>query len=102
MFQPLDGPAKQGQANVTDAAVFRVKVGTNEFTDREVVTVLPLDGQIWVYFADEGETPSVSDVADRGFPQFKMSLRSYEAGPGQAIFIVADDGTVDVRFAERG
>lgn len=101
MFLPLDGPSLQSQENVSDSTIFRVKVDTNELYSRAVVTILPLDGKIWVYFGDGSTVPTAQNVKDNGFPQFKMSLRSYEASESQEIYIVADDGTVDVRFAER-
>lgn len=102
MYIRLDGPSKQGQQNVTSAAVFRVKLGTTEFSDREVVTIYPIDGKIWVFFADEGVVPTASDVKSKGFPQPKNSMRTYEATYTQLIYIIADTGTVDVRYAERG
>jgi hypothetical protein len=102
MFQPLDGPSLQDAANVTSTTVFRVKVGASEMPERSIVTILPINGLIWVFFGDGFNTPSAADVKNKGFPHPKNSLRSYEAGTSQPIFIVADTGTVNVRFAERG
>lgn len=102
MFQPLDGPSLQDVVNVSSVTVFRVKVGVSEFDGREVVTIQPIDGKIWVMFGDDSTTPSAADVKNKGFEHPKKSLRSYEAGSKQPIFIVADTGTVNVRFAERG
>lgn len=102
MLQALDGPSLQDQANVTDSAVFRVKSGAEEFEARHVVTILPIDGNIWVYFGDNTTVPTAVNVKAKGFPHYKSSLRTYEAGASQEIYIVADSGTVDVRFAERG
>lgn len=101
-FLPLDGPTLQDQQNVTDSTVFRVRVGSEEFTDRDVVTILPVDGKIWVFFGNGIDVPSAADVKSKGFPQPKNSMRTYEAANTQEIYIVADDGTVDVRYAERG
>ncbi len=103
MFQPLDGPATQGQENVTDSVVFEVKKDASALSEREVVTIYPIDGQIWVYFGDDqASAPSAATVKSDGFPQYKDSMRSYEAGPDQPLYIVAETGTVDVRYAERG
>ena len=102
MFLPLDGPALQDQESVTSLAVFRVRSGVAELDDRDVVTIMPLDGKIWVYFGDGTTTPNAATVKSKGFPQFKNTLRTYEASARQEIYIVADTGTVDVRFAERG
>lgn len=102
MFLPLDGPSLQDQESVTDSTVFRVKSGSSELAGRDVVSIQPLDGKIWVFFGDGSTVPSASDVKNKGFPQPKNSFRTYEATETQEIYIVADTGTVDVRFAERG
>jgi hypothetical protein len=102
MFKPLDGPSFQASVSVTDSTVFRVRVGSTEFKGRQVITILPTDGKIWVYFGDEVNTPTAATVKSDGFPHFKNSLRTYEATDTQQVFIVADTGTVDVRFVERG
>lgn len=101
MFRALDGPSLQSQENVSDSTIFRVKAGASELDSRSVVTILPLDGKIWVFFGDGSTIPTAQNVKDNGFPQFKMSLRSYEASDSQEMYIVSDSGTVDVRFAER-
>jgi hypothetical protein len=101
-FLPLDGPSLQDQQNVADNSVFRVRVGSSELEERDVVSIMPLDGDIWVFFGDGATVPSASDVKNKGFPQFEGSMRTYEAASTQEIYIVADSGTVDVRFAERG
>lgn len=102
MYLPLDGPSLQDRVSVTDSTVFRVKVGSSEFEDRDVVCIQPLDGLIWLYFGDGTNTPNATTVKDKGFPIPKNSFRSFEAGNTQQIFIVADSGTVSVTFAERG
>jgi hypothetical protein len=101
MFQPLDGPSKQGSISVNASTPQRVKVDTNELADRKVVTIQPLDGKLWVYFGEEGVTPTASDLQTKGFYHAKRSKESYEAGQRQQIWILAQAGTVDVRFAER-
>lgn len=101
-FSPLDGPSLQDQANVTDSVVFRVKSGSSEMEGRSVVTILPMDGMVWVFFGDGVNVPSAANVKAKGFPHYKSSLRTYEASESQEMYIVADTGTVDVRYAERG
>lgn len=102
MYLRLDGPSLQGSASVNSASVFRVRVGAAEMPERDVVSIQPLDGKIWVYFGDGVNVPSASDVKSKGFPQPKGGMRTYEATNTQEIYIVSDAGTVDVRFAERG
>jgi hypothetical protein len=102
MFFRLDGPTLQASQAVTDSTVFRVRVGASEFSERDVVTICPLDGDIWVFFGDNANTPTAAQVKASGFPQPEGSTRTYEAAASQEIYIVADDGTVDVRYAERG
>ena len=102
MYSPLDGPSSQGASLVTSSVVFRVKLGATEQEDRQVVSIMPLTGNIWVMFGDGITTPNAVTVKDRGFPQLKGALRTYEASNRQFIFIVADSVTTDVRFAERG
>jgi hypothetical protein len=103
MFQPLDGPAAQGQQNVSDSVVFEVRKNATALSERDVVTIYPIDGQIWVYFGDDtASAPNAATVKAEGFPQYRDQEKTYEAGPAQPIYIVADTGTVDVRYAERG
>jgi hypothetical protein len=102
MYFRLDGPTLQEQQNVTDSTVFRVRVGAAEFSERDVVTIHPMNGLIWVFFGDGVNTPTAANVKSKGFPHPKGATRTYEAAPSQEIYIVADTGTVDVRYAERG
>lgn len=100
-FLPLDGPAIQGQANVTTTTVFRVRAGASELEERNVVTIQGINGVLWVYFGDGTNTPTANDVRTKGFRQPKNAIGTYEAGARQPIFVLADIVTVDVRFAER-
>jgi hypothetical protein len=100
MYQPLDGPSIHGAISVGAAAVVEAKVGVSAFEDRKVITIQP-SNKIFVYFANEGETPSVSDIQNRGFEQFKDSVQTYEAGSSQKVFLLSASGTVTVRIAER-
>lgn len=99
MFQPLDGPAKQFTMSVNTTTPQEVKV-TTALEDRQVVTIQPTDGKIWVYFGD-GSTPLAATIVANGFPQVKNSFRSYEAGPRQPLWILSQSGTVTVKIAER-
>jgi hypothetical protein len=100
MLLPLDGPSKSFVIAVTDAAVSEVKAGASVFEERKVIT-LQGDGKFYVYFADEGETPTTTDVSTKGFIQYKNAKESYEAAGSQAVYILADTGTVNVRGTER-
>jgi len=100
MSSALDGPSKQGNLSVSTSVLIQAKVGSSPFTDRKVITLQP-SGKIYVYFADEGENPSISDVSTKGFVHFKDAKESYEAGELQVIFLLAVSGTVDVKIAER-
>ena len=100
MFYPVDGPAKQGVLSVGTGAVVEAKVGASAFSDRKVVTLQP-SGKLYVYFADDNETPTTTDVSTKGFYHAKNAMQSYEAGPGQKICLLSDTGTISVRIAER-
>jgi hypothetical protein len=99
-YQLLDGPSTQDRISVTTSAVAELKVGSSALSERQVITIQPLDGSIWVYFGD-GSTPSAATVIAKGFEHFKMAKESYEAGEKQQIWIVAKTGTVSVSFSER-
>ena len=101
MLSPLDGPSKQFAISVDSTTVKEIKAGASALTERKVITLQPLGGDIWIYFADEGETPSASDVATKGFQHFKKNKESYEASTQQAVFMLAVSSTADVRGAER-
>lgn len=101
MLFPLDGPSLQGTASVNATTPTEIKVGGSPLAERKVVTIQPLDGKLWVYFGNDATTPSQSDLQDNGFEHPKKALRSYEAGDSQKVWVLAQSGTVDVRFAER-
>ena len=100
MFQPLDGPSIQDRVAVTTGVVKELKVNASPLPDRQVVTIQPVDGDIWVYFGS-GTTPTAATVLTKGFKHVKMAKESYEAGEKQSIFIIAGSGTVNVTFVER-
>lgn len=101
MYLPLDGPATQEQENVNATTVFRVRSGASELEGRNVVTIQGINGVLWVYFGDGVSIPSASQVRDLGFQQPKAAIATYEASQSQPVFILADVGTVDVRYSER-
>jgi len=100
MLRRLDGPSKQGNATVTSTTPVEVKVDSVA-ADREVVTI-QANESIYVYFADEGETPNAATVAASGFIQTRNIINTYEASTGQALWVLAVGLTATVRFAERG
>ena len=100
-FSPLDGPASQDRVAVTTGTVTELKVAASALADRQVITVQPVDGNIWVYFGNGSSTPSAATVSAKGFKVVKMSKESFEAGERQQLFIVAESGTVNVTFTER-
>jgi len=101
MLQALDGPSDQTTLTVNTTIVQEAKVGVSAFSERGVVTLQPTTGKIYVYFGDGSTTPNAATVIADGFEQPKSALRSYEAGPKQPIFILAQAGSVDVKIAER-
>lgn len=100
MYQPLDGPSLQDRIAVTTSIVVELKVGSVALAERQVITIQPLDGHIWIYFGN-GITPSAATVLSKGLKHIKMAKESYEAGETQQVFIVSDSGTVNVTFVER-
>ena len=69
--------------------------------ERKVVTLQAIDGKVWLYFADENETPSAADITNKGFLHFSKGKESYEASNTQVVWAVSFAGTVDLRGAER-
>lgn len=101
MFYPLDGPSKQTTISVTTSTVVEAKQGSTPHKERKVVTIQPLNGKIYVYFADEGIVPSPAAVAANGFIQFKNQKETYEASDSQSIYLLAVTSTTNVVVAER-
>lgn len=101
MYQPVDGPAIQGVLSVGTGAVVEAKVGASIFEDRKVITVQPTNGKIYVLFANDGETPTTTDLSTKGFIHFKDAKESYEVGQKQRVYFLSLSGTVSVRLAER-
>lgn len=91
-FQPLDGPGTYGNISVTTTPA-EVKVGGSAFAERQVVTIQPIDGDI--YF---GYDNSVSSTT--GTKIFKGQIYPLEATDLLPVWVVAGSGTVDVRITE--
>jgi len=101
MFRALDGPSKQIKLSVLDNAITEVKVDAQPLSGRSVITILPVEGKIFIYFGDGENTPDVNTIINNGFPHPKNSMKSYEAGPKQPVFIISETGTINVIIAER-
>jgi uncharacterized protein YpmB len=100
-FLPLDGPAQQLVVSVSTAAITEAKAGVSALEERKVVTIQPLNGKVYVYFAQEGVTPSAATVIANGFIQYKNQKETYEASNSQLIYLVAVSATTNVSIAER-
>jgi hypothetical protein len=100
MIEALDGPSKPFVVTINNSTPVEVKSSTEPLEERKVITMQG-NGKFYVYFADDGETPSNSDVSTKGFIQYKNSKESYEAASSQTVFILSVTGSVTVRIAER-
>jgi hypothetical protein len=101
MYAPLDGPSAQTTLTVTDATVQEIKSGGSALSERGVITVQPIDGNVFIYFGDETGAPSAATVIADGFIQYKRSKDTYEATDSQKVYILSTTGTVEVKIAER-
>lgn len=93
MFQPLDGPSVQDTISVTTSQV-EAKVGASPLTERKVVTIQPLDGQVRVTFVS-------GTVATKGLLIRKEQVASFEASESQSIYLITTSGTTTVVVIER-
>jgi len=91
MYLPLDGPALNEALSVSSAV--EVKAGASKLDERKVITIQPIDGDIWFGF-------SSSDLSTKGslIKQGQYFLLACSAQP--AAYVHADSGTVDVRISE--
>lgn len=92
MFIPLNGPGTHGNLSVTTTAV-ELKVGGSALDQRVVVTIQPLDGDIYFGYND-------SVTASTGTKVFKGQFFPLEATDQLPVWLVAASGTVDVRITE--
>lgn len=93
MYQPTDGPGLHGALNVTDAIAVEVKVGGSNAEERKVVSIQPIDGKIY-YGYSSGVTSSNGTLIS------KKQLVYLETSVQLSIYIIANNGTVDVRITE--
>lgn len=94
-FIPLNGPGTQTSISVSTTPV-EVKVGASRFDQRYVITIQPLDGD--VYFGYDSGTLTSST----GTKIFQGQYFPLEASDSLPVYVVADSGTVDVRITEVG
>ena len=92
MYQPLDGPATHGAKSVTTSAQ-ELKVGASVLEERKVVSMQPVDGDIY-YGYSSGVTSSTGTKIAKG------QFFSLECSSTLPIWMVASSGTVDVRITE--
>ena len=90
MLLPLDGPAVQSKQTIP-ASETLVKVGASVLTERKVITVQPLTGNVYLTF----------ETGKDGFLLLKRGIYSFEASETQVVYIKAVAGTEDVIIAER-
>lgn len=92
MYQTLDGPSLFDSISVSTTAV-EVKVGANRHIGREVVTIQPIDGDVYLGY-------SSSVTTSNGTLLRKEIIFPLEATDQAEIWLIAASGTVDVRIAE--
>jgi hypothetical protein len=92
MFIPLNGPASYGNISVSTTAV-EVKVGASVLEERTVITIQPIDGDI--YYGYDNSVTSTN-----GTKIFKGQVYAMEATDQLPVWIVAETGTIDVRITE--
>lgn len=89
---PLDGPAVYGSLPVSTTAV-EIKVGASVLTERTVVTIQPLDGDIYY-----GYNSSVTTTT--GTKIFQGQFFPFEAEDSLSVWVIAASGTIDCRITE--
>lgn len=92
-FIPLNGPALYGNLSVSTSAI-EVKVGASPMDGRTVVTIQPLDGDIY-YGYDSSVTTST------GTKIFQGQFFPFEATEKLSIYVIAAS-TIDCRITEVG
>jgi len=91
-YEFLNGPGVYTNLSVTTTPS-EVKVGGSALSDRQVVTMQPLDGDIYY-----GYDNSVSSTT--GTKIYKGQYILLESTDSLPVWIVAGSGTVDVRITE--
>lgn len=101
-FFPLNGPALQKSISVGNATPKLIPESGSAMDGRAVITIMPIDGDIYVYFGDGTSTPSAATIIADGFPHREEQKDTYEASTSQPVYILSTTGTVKVITAERG
>jgi len=92
MFLNLDGPAINGALSVTTTAE-EVKVGASPLSERKVITIQPLDGDVYMGYSN-------TVTSSNGTKIFRGQIYAMEATDTLAVYIIASTGTIDVRITE--
>lgn len=92
MFLNLDGPATYGALSVTTSAQ-EVKVGASALGERKVITIQPLDGDLYMGYNNSVTTSTGTKI-------FRGQTYAMEATDTLTVFVIAASGTVDVRITE--
>ena len=100
-LQALDGPSLQSSLTVTTTTVQELRVGSEPYKPRQVITFEPSQ-DIYLFFGEDDTIPSVTDVQNGGFTYTSESIFTVESGSKQRVYVLAITATATVRFAERG
>lgn len=93
MYIPLNGPAVYGNI-IANSTSIEVKIGASPLEERTVITIQPLDGNIY-YGYDSSVTTS------NGTKIYKGQVHTLEATDQLAVWIVSETGTnTNVRVTE--
>ncbi len=95
MYQTINGPGVQGALAVSTTPV-ELKVGASRLDQRVMISIQPLDGDVYFGF-DSGTLTSST-----GTKIFKGQYFPLEATDQATIYLITDSGTVDVRITETG
>ncbi len=91
-YNEINGPGVYASQSVTTTAA-ELKVGASALTKRKVISIQPIDGD--VYYGFDGSVTS-----SNGTKVFKGEKFFLECGDTLPIYLVAASGTVDTRIAE--
>lgn len=94
MLLPLDGPADSTSKNIS--ASEEVKVGASALDERKMISVQPLDGNVFLSYA----SPATSSNAF--LKVFQGQFVELERGTLLPVYIVAETGTVTTLVGEVG
>lgn len=91
MYQPCDGPAVYKNLSVSTAT--EVRVGATPLQERKLVTVQPIDGDVYFGY-DNSVTTSTGTLIYQG------TVYPIEVSDKLPVYVIAATGTVDVRITE--